>query len=616
MRLIVTRFPLGLLVLISSVQFSCKTTLKEGGFGSTLSEVFLKSDSVINNETFLKHSSNNDGRDNQELEVVMSLQGLDLEVIRDIGLNHLTEGRSIVKPHHAKAWLYGSEHDSGTLGLEVLDWSMPNGGDPLANEQVFRESHPYFWMSIYSSRVDKSNSGRFKVKPSHDYFVDVYYDTNDFALADNNIVVRSRIRFNGPNTLSRLLIQSKIGGGIDPKTGIKKTHKQDIRLNSWRVGEKCGDGSNCWNAINTLDEIVKSGVGKGEFTPGEGVGAIRAVYEKLSKVSPNSLKGEKKELRLQPAAAVLSRRARYHLVKTRLDRVQELRQHCLSAIESLRDKLISFGDEDARFLAHQIGEIMNVSGIVEQDVRTNLLQGYKGELSVLVPGPESHRLDPSQLLLSHKLAEFLSSRVEGWVNQVQSKLTLQGEDLTLLTKARMYGKMYKTMWYTGAFRKTSGGFTSSPLIIDTFDYSQSMTIAEFEKFTNDEVRWVAPFDRDLKKYNVLEAAIVNEVQIELTEVDPFIRNLDSSNPATREIAQIIMDQVKKLQFGFAQRRLPELRRDLNRLGYNNFKWDVASESKGQRAIRMVRERSVDLKKRWYCDPNNPYPNQSCFAPRH
>jgi len=76
---------------------------------------------------------------------------------------------------------------------------------------------------------------------------DVYYDTADYKLLDNDMALRARARWDSPTEIRRLLVGAKFGSGID-EWGLKRAAKIDVR----------NDGASAED-IAGLDNATRSG---------------------------------------------------------------------------------------------------------------------------------------------------------------------------------------------------------------------------------------------------------------------------------------------------------------------------------------------------------------------
>jgi hypothetical protein len=175
-----------------------------------------------------------------------------------------------------------------------------------ADAHALRESSPFVWLSIESGRFEvNQETGRRELSLGTDIMDDTYYDTKDFLLLDQQMIIRGRARWDTPTQIRRILIGAKLGTEVD-STGLKTTFKQDDRQD-FATPEQ----------IASLDHDVRVGLVKwnGSVAPS---GPVRMVYEKLAadgKLHDVEKDGQtfEKVLRVEPRAYLRSTRSRFHL---------------------------------------------------------------------------------------------------------------------------------------------------------------------------------------------------------------------------------------------------------------------------------------------------------------
>ncbi len=551
---------------------SCQS-INRDTFGSRLMAQLIDAEGAMNQNTFSGNIVT--GRSAKEMEVVKNLKGLDLPELRKFALDHYQTGEDIERPRHARAWVEGAYDGSKTLTTSMIDWGRRDHG--------FREAHPYIGMVVEDDRVRRSNSGNLRVSNGEDYFVDVYYDTDEFTLHKNNIVVRQRIRLSDSNEVRRLLIQSKIGGQIDPQTGLKDVFKRDIRKD---LSTSCDDSSSCWQQVDAMDQMIKTGIStwSGQTGPIE---AMQAVYQYIADHDPSALVGADKELKLKGMAAVMSRRARYHLNRMSRNIMERRLRHGKTVFEQLIAPLENSNLADKAELIELAKNLPNDSYILEQI--TPILQGLglNSDFENFIPGkrPDIDSLIDAER--AKRAARYLSDAYHDFARRAEDLEDTFPEAEDMLRQIEAAGSIAKALWLNSTEEYITGSVSTSNLIIDTFDYAQMMSADEFRNLSNDEVRWQNFFDADLDKYQVLAASIVNEVQIELTRIKSFTDVIENSTGGKKELAEEILGYYQNIQEDLALRRFEKLEEVAADEGLPSVSWGNPDGSKGFIAIKAV-----------------------------
>lgn len=249
----------------------------------------LTSRPFIDDQTFTGPSGGW-GRDNAEVEVVLGVQGLTGQKLRELLLTRNNEGRTLYerlrKSRAMEAFTYGFPIDE-----------MPWDGDA----QAAREQMPLVALTIEPDRFAPNDDGERELSLGTDLMDDTYYDTHAYSLLGNGIELRGRARWDNATTVRRLLIAAKFGTEIDAD-GNKVNTKVDIRNDS---------GS---SFVSKLDDDVRRGktawFGSGD-TPAT---PIRGVYEQLAqKRLLLDIGNHRGVLLLEAQAHLRSTRSRYHM---------------------------------------------------------------------------------------------------------------------------------------------------------------------------------------------------------------------------------------------------------------------------------------------------------------
>ena len=258
----------------------------------------------IDSTTFGSSTGGGWTRDNVELEGAMYVTGLTGAHLRSILTTKDANGRSEYDRLRKNS---DFEAFSAGFGVDEMPWD--------STAHALRESFPFMVLTIESERfaVD-TQSHRRELSLGTDKMDDTYYDTGDFQLLKNGMILRARARWDSDAVVRRLLIGAKFDTGIDPD-GIKRTDKLDVRSE----GEQ---------HLATLDNDIRRGKVKWSYGgQDEAVAPVKAVYEKVraAGVLPD-LAGREDVLLLDPKAHLRSIRSRFHLNEAPIENVRRLHQ--------------------------------------------------------------------------------------------------------------------------------------------------------------------------------------------------------------------------------------------------------------------------------------------------
>lgn len=250
----------------------------------------LKDRPFIDDQTF-QGNGFSFARDNEEVEVVLGVQGTTGQKLRSLLLEKNGDGRTLYdrirKNRIMEAFTYG-------FSLDEMPWD--------ADSQDARERMPLVALTIESDRfaVDEE-SGERELSLGTDLMDDTYFDTHGYNLLGNGIQLRGRARWDNPTTVRRLLIAAKMGTEIDAE-GNKTTAKVDIR----------NDGASA-DEVASLETDVRRGKTKWNSSD-EPAQPVRGVYEAMkAKNLLLDIGVNKGVLLLEPAAHLRSTRSRYHM---------------------------------------------------------------------------------------------------------------------------------------------------------------------------------------------------------------------------------------------------------------------------------------------------------------
>lgn len=191
-------------------------------------------------------------------------------------------------------------------GIDEMPWDT--------DSHRLREASPNVWLTIEDGRFepDPANGGRRRLSVGTDIMDDIYYDTADFKLLDNDMSLRARARWDSPTEIRRLLVAAKFGSGID-EWGLKRAAKIDVR----------NDGASAED-IAGLDLAARTGFENwdGDRTA---IPSVKEVYERLAKAGKLSDVGTHEDvLVLDPKAYLRSTRSRFHLNEADIRSVETL----------------------------------------------------------------------------------------------------------------------------------------------------------------------------------------------------------------------------------------------------------------------------------------------------
>ncbi len=240
-------------------------------------------------------------RDNEEVEVVLGVQGTTGQRLRSILLEKNAEGRTLYdrirRNRIVEAYTYN-------FPLDEMPWD--------ADSQAAREQMPLVALSIETERFAVNDEGERELSVGTDLMDDTYFDTHAYSFLGNGIQLRGRARWDNPTTVRRLLIAAKMGTEIDAE-GNKTTAKVDIR----------NDGASA-DEIKALENDVRRGKTAWDGSD-EAAEPVRGVYEAMkAKNLLLEIGAHKGVLLVEPAAHLRSTRSRYHMNEANLTNVRSV----------------------------------------------------------------------------------------------------------------------------------------------------------------------------------------------------------------------------------------------------------------------------------------------------
>jgi hypothetical protein len=258
----------------------------------------LKDRPFIDDKTFTGQSGGF-ARDNEEVEVVLGVQGLTGQRLRSLLIQTDGSGRTLYQRIRRNRIM---EAFTYSFSLDEMPWD--------ATSQAARERMPLVALSIEAERFAINDEGERELSVGTDLMDDTYYDTHAYSLLGNGIQLRGRARWDNPTTVRRLLIAAKFGTEIDAD-GNKTTAKVDIR----------NDGASA-TEIADLDKDVRRGMTRWDGSD-EAAEPVRGVYEQvMAKNLLLDIGARKGVLLLEPAAHLRSTRSRYHMNEASITNVR------------------------------------------------------------------------------------------------------------------------------------------------------------------------------------------------------------------------------------------------------------------------------------------------------
>lgn len=267
-----------------------------------LTEADLASKPFLESTTFGTAGSSGWARNDVELEGATSVTCVDGKTLG--GLLRATRGGRTTFQRLRRA--EAMEAFTVGYGLDEMTWD----GD----SHRLREASPNVWLTIEDGRFDPDpdEGGERRLSVGTDIMDDIYYDTADYKLLDNDMSLRARARWDSPTEIRRLLIAAKFGSGID-EWGLKRAAKIDIRNDSASAADIAG-----------IDDAARSGFHSWNSARSP-IPPVKEVYERLARAGKLSDVGTHKDvLLLDPKAYLRSTRSRFHLNEASLRDVQTL----------------------------------------------------------------------------------------------------------------------------------------------------------------------------------------------------------------------------------------------------------------------------------------------------
>ncbi len=291
----------------------------------------LDSRPYIDAMTFAGSGSAGWTRDADELEATMTIEGITGQQLHSILTDTDSRGRTIFSRLRRNKIM-----EAFTLSYDIDE--MPWDSD----SHNAREELKYVPLTIESGRYEQDDDLRDReLSLGTDIMDDWYFDQREYALLNNEVQLRGRVRWDGVDVVRRILIAAKFGAEVGDD-GIKRSGKIDVRTEGGRYRD-------------TLVDDVRSGTvsWSGRVTPLE---PVRALYEAMeANDALEDLDGRTGVLLVDPLVHLRSTRSRYHMDVPRQSSVTALANNGVTrandviaiAEAALMDGTVEAGDVDA-----------------------------------------------------------------------------------------------------------------------------------------------------------------------------------------------------------------------------------------------------------------------------
>ncbi|MDQ3340754.1 MAG: hypothetical protein M4D80_36815 [Myxococcota bacterium] len=273
-------------------------------------EIDLATRPFMDSQTFAGAQPGGWARDNQEVEVVLGVQGITGQRLRALLLT--TDGGRTLYERLRKSRLM--EAFTYSYALDEMPWD--------AATMAAREQMPYVALTIESGRFDPDpEDGGREISLGTDLMDDTYYDTPGFTLLGNAVELRGRARWDNATTVRRLLIAAKFGTEIDA-AGNKTNAKVDIR------------NDNGASFLPELDNDVRRGKTRWNGSDTAAI-PVKGVYEQLDEKNLLVDIGAHDDvLALDAKAHLRSTRSRYHMNEAQISSIRVIYANATTRINA------------------------------------------------------------------------------------------------------------------------------------------------------------------------------------------------------------------------------------------------------------------------------------------
>jgi hypothetical protein len=251
--------------------------------------VDLETRPFINEQTFEGFTGGGFNRDAVELEAAMTITGITGQQLHEILTGTDSRDRTIfsriAKARIMEAFSYGYD-------IDEMPWD--------SDSHEAREGLAFLPLSIESNRyVPDEGGGERELSLGTDIMDDIYFDSFDYRLTRNVQLLRTRVRWDTPDSVRRLLIAAKFGSFVDDN-GLKRASKLDVRTSGGTHKD-------------TLEQDVMSGKVSWNGSPAA-LEPVKEIYTRLNEMNRlPDIGTERDVLVLDPKVHLRSTRSRYHL---------------------------------------------------------------------------------------------------------------------------------------------------------------------------------------------------------------------------------------------------------------------------------------------------------------
>ncbi len=354
-------------------------------------EVDLATRPAIDAKTFDGSQAGSFARDNTELEVAMTVLGISGVELFHVLATEDDDGRT------------GFSNVRRSRDMEAFTLGYPIDEIPWGRSaHAVRESMPFMPLRIESGRFEADDDGgERELRLGTDVMDDFYFDTSDYRLLANDVLLRGRVRWDDADNVRRLLIAAKFDSAVG-EDGVKRASKMDVRT----FGGAHKD---------TLVEDIRRGkVGwDGGLAAVEPIEAAYAALEDAGALQ--SVDGRDDLMLIDPKLFIRSVRSRYHLDLPSRSALIDVLDHGVSRIERVLE-LAESALSDPAVDPGSRGDIeaLIAAGTALLD-HTAIADAARAELLALDPNLV---VEPGSFALPAKFSSGVDTHLELEINRV------------------------------------------------------------------------------------------------------------------------------------------------------------------------------------------------------
>jgi hypothetical protein len=531
-------------------------------------------------------------RSGLEAESVMGVNGLSMAELTEL-INLTAQGSNRTLFRQLSTPDYPRHFAIGTIDNDLVPWTQ--------EAHNTREQSPYVPLRTSRERLsvttDANNQRRVQMSSGTDFMVDFYYDTPDFLLYENGIIVRGRNRQDQPGVGRRVLIQTKIAMARD-ESGLKRVAKEDTRFPM--------TGTVPANLDQLLDLSIKSGLDvinrkTVEAAAGAPLAPMVNIYRELRdrRLLP-MLDGLSDVLLLSPQAVVFSVRSRFHFQLMSAGTLAQLANGANALIDELAATVAnSAASQEVKQATQALAANLKSPDFLAErtlaaaqrelpDVPADTLRRSIKALTEINAQP----LSRDDVYIAHQLALERRKLYRDFSDLV----SITGEDKAIsrrkLENAATAGL---SLWFLRAastFGETLP--TSSDFMIDTFDHVTAIPFSAYSSLSREEQIMQNPIPLEKIFFNSLSS----DAQVELTSNVTFENCFRKAQEAPADLAlqkdkamcEFLLAELSKSQTLVTQLRGQEVVAEARRRGFTKeLTWANAENSKGENVLRIARD---------------------------